>query len=133
MLVLVLLSVLFVLHVRDAHEIAGVSAFHAAVLLAIGLPAVYAREVLGEGAPSSLVDATPHTKFGAHVKEYAWGHARVPQCPLCHTARPNPDRGTLDMLNMPSPGASLDHHCPPTFKVRAKAVFSMFFKTNLIA
>ena len=88
----------------DATVFGGVSAVHAAVLLATGSPAVHAREVLGRCAPPpSIFDATPRTKFGAQFKTYERGDDNTPKCPRCREQHPDADGDTQEMLELATP------------------------------
>jgi hypothetical protein len=119
----------------DATVFGGVSAVHAAVLLATGSPAVHAREVLGRCAPPpSIFNATPHTKFGAQYKTYERGDGKTPKCPRCRELRPDADGTTQEMLELatpresraedsPSPDAGVDVAGAGTFTISLSCKF----------
>ena len=97
----------------DATVFGGVSAVHAAVLLATGSPAVHAREVLGRCAPPpSIFDATPRTKFGAQFKTYERGDGKTPKCPRCREQHPDADGDTQEMLELATPRESQEEDSP---------------------
>ena len=98
----------------DATVFGGVSAVHAAVLLATGSPAVHAREVLGRCAPPvpSIFNATPHTKFGAQFKTFERGDGNTPKCPRCREQHPDADGDTQEMLELATPRESQEEDSP---------------------
>ena len=75
-------------------------------------PAVHAPEVLGGCAPPSIFNATPHTKFGAQVKEHERGDGKTPRCPQCRKSRSVPDGNTQEMLELATPRGSQEEDSP---------------------